>query len=56
MFTILAKRSKTVFEQELYHSNMLPILDTEYDLAVAYHTPASFPVVLDRLHLVGQNF
>ncbi|HZH58303.1 MAG TPA: hypothetical protein VEY70_01730 [Metabacillus sp.] len=45
LFTILAKRSKTIFEQELYHSKMLPISSTEYDIAVAYHTPASFPVV-----------
>ncbi|PHA03085.1 glycosyltransferase [Bacillus pseudomycoides] len=44
-YTILAKKAKTVYEQEMYHSKMLPVVETEYDLAVAYHTPASFPVV-----------
>jgi glycosyltransferase involved in cell wall biosynthesis len=44
-YAILEKRSRTVFQQEMYHSKMLPILDTEYDLAIAYHVPASFPVV-----------
>ena len=44
-FAILIKKSKSVFQQEMYYSKMLPILDTEYDLAIAYHGPASFPVV-----------
>ncbi|WP_336481244.1 glycosyltransferase [Bacillus sp. FJAT-53711] len=44
-YTVLAKKAKTVYEQEMYQSKMLPIAETEYDLAIAYHTPASFPVV-----------
>ena len=44
-YTNLAKNAKTVYKQEMYHSKMLPILENEYDLAIAYHTPASFPVV-----------
>ncbi|WP_441906506.1 hypothetical protein [Priestia megaterium] len=43
-YTNLAKNAKTVYEQEMYHSKMLPLLDIEYDLAIVYHTPASFPV------------
>jgi glycosyltransferase involved in cell wall biosynthesis len=44
-YTLLAKKSKSVFQQEMYNSKLLPILKTDYDLAVAYHVPASFPVV-----------
>lgn len=44
-YAILIKRAKTVYEQEYYYSKMLPKIDCEYDLAIAYHTPASFPVV-----------
>jgi glycosyltransferase involved in cell wall biosynthesis len=40
-----ARQSKTMFEQELNYSKMGPREETEYDLAVAYHVPASFPVV-----------
>lgn len=45
VYSLLAKVTKNVFKKELYYSKMLPILENEYDLAVAYHTPASFPVV-----------
>lgn len=45
IYTMLAKRAATFYEQEEYHSKILPILDKDFDLAVAYHTPASFPVV-----------
>ncbi|MCM3650417.1 glycosyltransferase [Metabacillus litoralis] len=44
-YTTLAKRAKTVYHQEMYHSKMLSILEEEYDIAIAYHTPASFPVI-----------
>ncbi|MBP3951510.1 glycosyltransferase [Bacillus suaedae] len=44
-YKLLSKKAKSVFEQELYLSKMLPTLQTEYDIAIAYHTPASFPVV-----------
>ena len=51
----LAKNAKTVYEQEMYHSKMLPILETEYDLAIAYHTPASFPVVYVMNNIKAKN-
>jgi glycosyltransferase involved in cell wall biosynthesis len=44
-YTLLAKMTKNVFNQELYHSKMIPIIESEYDLAIAFHVPASFPVV-----------
>lgn len=51
----LAKNAKTVYEQEIYHSKMLPTLETEYDLAIAYHTPASFPVVYVMNNIKAKN-
>ena len=54
-YTNLAKNAKTVYEQEMYHSKMLPILETEYDLAIAYHTPASFPVVYVMNNIKAKN-
>lgn len=45
IYTFLAKRAKTVFDQEMYHSKMLENEDVEYDMAIAYHVPDSFPVV-----------
>lgn len=44
-YTIKEKISKTIYEKEMCHSKMLSVLETEYDLAIAYHVPASFPVV-----------
>ncbi len=44
-YTMLAKKAATFYQQEEYQSKMLPIIDKEFDLAIAYHTPASFPVV-----------
>ncbi|RST72566.1 glycosyltransferase [Siminovitchia acidinfaciens] len=44
-YTLLAKMTKNVFKQEWYHSKMISIIKTEYDLAIAYDPPASFPVV-----------
>ncbi|MBS4197589.1 glycosyltransferase [Lederbergia citri] len=44
-FSLLSKATKSVFKQEWYHSKMIPKIKTEYDLAIAYHVPASFPVV-----------
>jgi len=45
LYTVLAKKTKSVYKQELYHTKMIPKVKTEYDLAIAYHTPASLPVV-----------
>ncbi|MFJ7728154.1 glycosyltransferase [Neobacillus sp. NPDC097160] len=44
-YTLQAKMDKSVFKQEWYHSKMIPVIDSEYDIAIAYHVPASFPVV-----------
>lgn len=44
-YTLLTKLTKTVYEQELYHSKIVPKVNDEYDLAISYHVPASFPVV-----------
>lgn len=44
-YTFLYKKTKDRFKQDWYHSKMIPIVDKEYDLAVAYHVPASFPVI-----------
>ncbi|WP_273832020.1 glycosyltransferase [Guptibacillus sedimenti] len=44
-YRFMVKEFKTIYEREYYESQMLPILETEYDIAIAYHTPASFPVV-----------
>ena len=44
-YTILARNTKSVFQQELYHTKMLPEIRKEFDLAIAYHVPSSLPVV-----------
>ncbi|MEH7388130.1 glycosyltransferase [Bacillus sp. JJ1521] len=44
-YTILTKMTKNVFKQEWFHSKMIPMIESEYDIAIAYHVPASFPVV-----------
>jgi glycosyltransferase involved in cell wall biosynthesis len=45
MYTLLTKFTKKIYVKELCYSRMLGIKNTKYDLAIAYHTPASFPVV-----------
>lgn len=54
-YTILSKRAKSIFQQEMYHSKMLPALDTEYDFAIAYQVPASFPVVYVIDHIIAKT-
>ncbi|MDN4526719.1 glycosyltransferase [Fictibacillus fluitans] len=44
-YSILAKKTKTVFDQEMYLSKIAPIVNEKFDLAIAYHVPASFPVI-----------
>jgi glycosyltransferase involved in cell wall biosynthesis len=44
-YSIIAKKADSIFDTELIHSKLLPVEETEYDLAIAYHVPASFPVV-----------
>jgi glycosyltransferase involved in cell wall biosynthesis len=50
-YTYLAQKTDSVFKQESYHLKMLPISEEEYDIAVAYHVPASLPVrfVMDNI-------
>ncbi len=44
-YTLLSRMTKNRFKQEWFHSKMIPKVETEFDLAIAYHVPASFPVV-----------
>jgi glycosyltransferase involved in cell wall biosynthesis len=44
-YFIQARKAKTAFEQQILHSKMLPVLKSEFDLAIAFHIPASFPVI-----------
>jgi glycosyltransferase involved in cell wall biosynthesis len=44
-YTLLAKRTNNVFKQEWYHTKMIQKLKINYDMAIAYHVPASLPVV-----------
>ncbi|MFC0476122.1 glycosyltransferase [Robertmurraya beringensis] len=43
--SLCSKITKTVFNKEFYLSKVIEPNETVYDLAIAYHTPASFPVV-----------
>ncbi len=54
-YTFLSKTTDSVFQQEMYHSKMLPKIETEFDLAIAYHTPASFPVIYVITHLKAKK-
>lgn len=44
-YGIKCKKSKSVFENYKYSSKVLGVLDEKYDLAIADHVPASFPVM-----------
>lgn len=54
-YTFLAKRADTFYEQEEYQSRMLPIINKQYDLAIAYHTPASFPVIYVMNNIIAKT-
>lgn len=43
-YTIRARMAKSIFEQESIYSKRIGNYSKEYDLAIAYHVPASFPV------------
>jgi glycosyltransferase involved in cell wall biosynthesis len=43
-YTYLAQKTDSFFKQESYLLKMLPLLEEEYDIAIAYHVPASLPV------------
>lgn len=51
LYTALAIKAKKGYEQERYLSKILPKQTEEFDLAIAYHTPASFPVIYVSEHL-----
>lgn len=42
---ILLFKNKTIYDSYMYASNILPIEENEYDLAIAYHTAISMPVI-----------
>ncbi|WP_160722241.1 glycosyltransferase [Bacillus sp. USDA818B3_A] len=44
-YMLLAKGTKDRYKYESYYSKMIPVLNSEYDLAISYHIPTSFPVV-----------
>lgn len=51
LYTALSIKAKKVYEQERYLSKILPKQTEKFDLAIAYHTPASFPVIYVSEHL-----
>jgi glycosyltransferase involved in cell wall biosynthesis len=54
-YTYLAQKTDSVFKQESYHLNMLPLLEEEYDIAIAYHVPASLPVRFVMNHIKSKT-
>lgn len=40
-----SKTAKSIFKQEEYLAKIMPIQSERYDVAIAYHTPASFPII-----------
>lgn len=51
LYTALSIKAKKVYEQERYLSKILPKQTEKFDLAIAYHTPASFSVIYVSEHL-----
>ncbi|MCR2822020.1 glycosyltransferase [Lederbergia panacisoli] len=43
-YTIKARFAKSIYEQELLYSKRIGEFSKDYDIAIAYHVPASFPV------------
>ena len=48
---VLSMKTKETYKQEEYLAKILPKQEQEFDLAIAYHTPASFPVIYVSQHL-----
>ncbi|ETI67546.1 glycosyltransferase [Neobacillus vireti] len=44
-YSLLIKLTKNGFKHGKYYSKMIPMIESEYDLAIAYHDPATFPVI-----------
>ena len=55
LYSIKALKSKPGYEQERVLAKILPKQEEEYDLAIAYHVPASFPVVYVTEHLKAKR-
>ncbi|MBS4205802.1 glycosyltransferase [Lederbergia citrea] len=50
-YTLRARMAEGAYNQDFYHSKIIPKIESEYDLAIAYQAPASFPVVFVMKHL-----
>lgn len=53
LYTFLLKKgASSIYNENLYRSKSLPYLEGEFDLAIAYHIPTSFPVtfVINNIH------
>lgn len=55
VYRIKAFNSKVGFQQEQILSKILPKQMEEFDLAIAYHVPASFPVIYVSKHLKAKR-
>ena len=55
LYSIHALKVKPGYEQESVLSKILPEQEEEYDLAIAYHVPASFPVIYVSEHLKAKK-
>jgi glycosyltransferase involved in cell wall biosynthesis len=54
-YSILERQAKTAFEQQIIHSKLLPTLKKEFDLAIAFHIPASLPVIYAINNIKAKN-
>lgn len=55
IYTLLALRSTPGYNQEKYLEKILPNQNEKYDVAIAYHVPASFPVKYVINHLEAKE-
>lgn len=51
----MSMKVKEVYKKEWYLSRILPKQEEEFDLAIAYHTPASFPVIYVSEHIRAKS-
>lgn len=54
-FTIKRKMTNSIFKQEKYLAKIMPKVKEEYDIAISYHVPASFPVIYVAEHLIAKQ-
>lgn len=55
IYTIKAIKAKPGFEQEKFLAKILPKQNQNFDIAIAYHVPASFPVIYVIEHLKARK-